>query len=109
MKYFRAQRVSSLIRDELNKLLLRYVEIPEALTTITDVAVSKDLDRAVVKFSVLPSEKAERVLKILNKARGNLQYRLLRKINIKPMPQIAFEIDYGPTKAASIEKALMNE
>lgn len=95
--------------EYLNELILRQIETPNALATITDVEVTKDLERAVVKFSVLPSEKSADVLKILEKARGELQFQLSRKLNIKPMPKIVFEIDYGPERAAGVEKALMKE
>jgi ribosome-binding factor A len=109
MKYFRAERVSDLIQEELNKIILKEVETPGALLTITEVDVSKDLEGAIVKFSVYPSEKAESILKILNRRAGHLQYLLMKKINIKPMPKISFKIDYGPEKAAGVEKALLNK
>lgn len=103
----RPERVSDLIIEELNNLMLREIEVPDALITITDVEVLKDLSRAVVKISVLPSEKSDEALKVLEKRRGHLQYLLLRKMNIKPMPQIAFKIDVGPEKAAIVEKRLL--
>lgn len=109
MRFHRPERVSKLIMEYLNELILRQVETPGALATITDVAVSKDLDRAVVKVSVLPSEKGAEVLKILAKEQRELQFRLSRKLNIKPMPQIVFELDYGPQKAAGVEKALLSD
>lgn len=103
----RPERVSDLIIEELNNLMLREIEVPDALVTITDVEVLKDLSRAVVKISVLPSEKSDLALKILEKNRSHLQYLLLRKMNIKPMPQIFFKIDRGLEKAAVIEKRLL--
>lgn len=109
MQYFRYQRVSALIKEELSKLIIREIETPGALVTITDAEVTKKLDLAIIKFSVIPMEKAEEVLKILNKARGELQYLLLKKINIKPMPKIMFEIDRGLEHAAKIEKILMED
>lgn len=109
MKFHRSERVSKLILEYLNELLLREVETPGALATITDVEVAKDLSRAAVKVSVLPSEKSGEVLKILKKVESGLQFRLSRKLNIKPMPQIVFEIDYGPQRAAEVEKALLKE
>lgn len=109
MKLFRPQRVGQLIRDELAALFLREIEIAGALPTITDVEVSKDLEHAKVKVSVLPTTASPKVLKILNKARARFQFELLRKINIRPMPQITFEIDYGLANAAAVEKNLMDD
>lgn len=105
----RPLRVSNLIRDELSNLLLREVETPGALLTITEVIVDSKLDTAKVKVSVLPSEKAAMALSELKSKRGELQHLLNHKLNIKPMPRISFEIDHGPEKAAGIEKILLNQ
>lgn len=109
MKYHRPERVSDLIIEELNKIILKEVEVEGTLITITDAEVAKDLSRAVVKFSVYPSEKSLEVLKVLEKKRSHFQYLLLRKMNIRPMPQISFKIDLGPEKAAVVEKRLLEE
>jgi ribosome-binding factor A len=105
---FRSERVSKLIREELSKLIIREVEFPGALVTITEVEVDKKLDYAAVKVSVIPATKEEFALRELTKIAGHLQYELLRKINIKPMPRIAFKIDRGLQNAAVVEK-LLNE
>lgn len=109
MKFHRPDRVSSLLQDQLNKLLLREIDIPDVLFTITEVHVSKDVTEAMVKVSVIPSEKGEEVLEILQKAKRGLQYKLVRMMNIKPTPHIDFRLDKGPEKAAQVEKALLEE
>ncbi len=102
---FRSERVGKLIREELSKMILREVELP-ALATITEVEVDKKLDGARVKVSVIPAIAEKKVLDELAKNAGHLQYLLLRKINIKPMPRIFFEIDHGFENAAKVEKLL---
>jgi ribosome-binding factor A len=109
MKFFRSERVSSLIQEELNKLILKEIDISGALVTITRIEVAKNLERAIVNFSVIPSDKAERTLEVLQKNRSHLQRLLNKKINIRPMPEISFKIDYGPEKAAGVERALLNK
>ena len=106
---FRREKVSSLIQEELNNLLIREIEFKDALVTLTGVDVSSDLEVARVRFSVIPSEKSGYVLKILEKFKGRLQNWLLKKINIKPMPRLMFEIDYGIANAAKVEKLLIDE
>ena len=106
---FRPLRVSQLLRDELSLMILRELEFRGALVTITEVDTSKKMDIAHVRVSVLPSNKEAEVLRTLQQARGELQYKLLRKINIKPMPHLMFEIDHGPENAAAVEKALLDE
>ncbi|HUC31237.1 MAG TPA: ribosome-binding factor A [Candidatus Paceibacterota bacterium] len=102
---FRSERVGKLIREELSKMILREVELP-ALATITEVDVDKKLDAARVKVSVIPASAEKEVLAELTKNAGHFQYLMLRKINIKPMPRIFFEIDHGFENAALVEKLL---
>lgn len=109
MRTFRFKRVSSLIRERLSWIIREEIEVPDALITLTDVKVGKKLDRAVVKVSVMPSEKAEEALKALHGRIGKLQHLLLTEMNIRPMPRIAFELDRGPENAAKVEKALLND
>lgn len=106
-QFYRKDRVSELIRKNLAEILLRNIEVEGALITLTEVDVNKDLDRAITKISVIPSEKADRVLEVLEKSRGYLQGMLNDKINIRPMPQIVFKIDKGVERAATVEKRLL--
>lgn len=106
----RPERVSNLITVELGKILLEEVETPSGvLLTITSVEVSKDLEHANIKVSVYPSEQAEKLFKILQKKQGELQFILSRKLNIRPMPRILFQLDFGMEKAARVEKKLLEE
>lgn len=109
MRFHRKERVSKLILEELNNIISRELEFKGALVTLTGVAVTSDLGIAVVKFSALPSEKSGEVLRILGKFSGRLQILLLKKINIRPMPRIRFEIDHGLENAAEIEKLLLKD
>ncbi|RJQ29877.1 30S ribosome-binding factor RbfA [Candidatus Parcubacteria bacterium] len=106
---FRPQRVGKLIREELSKIILEELEFPDALPTITDVEVDKKLEHAVVLLSVIPSVSSDRVLEELKRAAGRLQHLLNKKISIKPMPRIRFEIDHGLEHAAQVEKLLLDK
>ena len=134
----RPEEVSNLIKEKLSEIIYREIEFPDLLVTITDVEVDKKLNEAVIEFSVLSmcggcpmaaasfggesrldgragchgvdsSESFKIALEILNKNRKHLQYLLMKKINIKPMPQIRFKADRGLEKAAEIEKILMDD
>ena len=108
MRFFRSERVSSLIREEISRLLERELEF-DALVTVTDVEVDRKLEHAKVLISVLPESGEAAALKTLGGEAGRLQHMLLKKINIKPMPRIYFEIDRGNENAARVEKALLDE
>lgn len=101
-------RVASLIREELGKLIIRELEFPDMLVTLTEVEVGTKMDRAKVGVSVYPSEKALDAFKILEKSRGSLEHLLRRTLNIRPMPRIHFFIDRGPENAAKVEKELLD-
>ncbi len=122
----RQERVASLIQEELSKIISRNIDFAGCLVTITKVEIDEKLIQAIVNFSVLspcdacPAHSFEQcaegapqnsqlVLKILEKKRRHLQYLLMKKINIKPMPQIVFEIDHGLEKAAEVEKLLLKD
>ena len=105
----RPLRVQKLVREELSKIILRELEFGEVLVTITEVAVDKKLEMAKVGVSVMPIGAAAKVLKTLGDSAPRLQYLLMKKINIKPMPRIYFELDRGPENAAAVEKALLEK
>lgn len=105
--YQRNERVSELIRKELGELILRELEFDGAIMTIVSVEVTKKIDYARIHCSVIPSSKSNDVLRVLNSAKFRLQGDLLRKINIRPMPELSFIIDHGTEKAADIEKIMI--
>ena len=106
MKY-RDLRVGGLIRNELGKMILKEFEFPGVLLTVTDVVVDKKLEGARVEVSILPAEKADETMRVLQENQGRLQHLLLKKINIKPMPRIRFIIDHGPENAARVERIFL--
>lgn len=105
----RPERVGKLIREELSKIIARELEFENVLATITEVEVDRKLEIAKTRISVWPIEKTKDVLKTLNKTRNLFQTALFKKLNIRPMPRIQFEIDRGPEHAAGVEKALLEE
>lgn len=121
--YLRHERVSELIRKELGEIILRELEFDGAIMTIVAVDVTKKIDYARIHISVIParhaslqgdagrpsSEIEKAVLDKLNSHRRRLQALLLRKINIRPMPELQFIIDHGTEKAAEIEKVFIEE
>lgn len=92
MRPYRNLKLASLIQEELSKLLLKEVDIVGALVTITGVEVANDLSEAKVKLSILPVEKGPEVFMMIEEQRRELQHKLLKKLNVKPMPRLRFEI-----------------
>ncbi len=107
MKLHRKQRMEQLIRDALAAMILRELEFDNTLLTLTEVEVSSDLKHAKIKVSVIPGNQADHVVEILNKRKPHLQYELLKKLNIIPLPEIHFIVDHGLENAAAVEKNLL--
>jgi len=117
---YRPERVAGLIEKELSLLIAKNVEFPAgALVTITKADVDKKLEHAKIGVSIIcpsgtspkgrPSDCRAEVLRILGKVAGHLQYLLMKKVNIKPLPRIVFEIDHGIEKMARIEKLFLDD
>lgn len=105
----RKERLNSLIREELSKIIVKELEFDGALVTITEVETSDDFDAAIINVSILPVEKDKAVLKILESKAGQLQYLLIKKLKMRSCPRIKFKIDAGLANAAKIEKILIDE
>jgi len=103
----RIERVNSLIQKELGQIILREVELPEnVLVTLTRVESSIDLSAAKVYVAVLPSDKVEWVLGILNKMVYFLQQLLNKRLKTRPIPRIRFIKEKQTVEAAKIEGLL---
>ncbi|MCL4400240.1 ribosome-binding factor A [Patescibacteria group bacterium] len=100
MRPFRNLKTESVIQGELSKIFLRDFDFDGALVTITGVKVSEDMADAEVKISVLPFEKEIEVYKMIEGRRREVQGKLLRKMNIKPMPRLKFAIDQSSENTA---------
>lgn len=103
----RIERVNSLIQKELGQIILREIELPgNVLVTLTRVESSIDLSVAKVYVAVLPSDKVEWVLGILNKMVYELQKILDKRLRMRPIPRIRFIREKQTIEAARIEGLL---
>jgi ribosome-binding factor A len=93
MRPFRDLKIASVIQEELAKILARDFFVEGALVTVMNVVLDDDLLHARVKIGIIPYEKGPEVFEALEKSRREFQHKLLKKINIKPMPQIKFELE----------------
>ena len=89
---FRKERLESLIADLLSKEIVKNFENPEVLITVSGVEINDKLEKAVVKISVFPDNFKDDVLNVLRKKSRYFQGFLLRKIAIKSIPEIDFNL-----------------
>ena len=92
----RKDRLSHVVRDVVSDAIANRVSDPRisALTSVTRVEMSPDLKIADVHVSVMGSDAdARTTLRGLTSARGMIQTRLARQLNIRQCPMIRFRLD----------------
>ncbi len=93
MKNYRPEKLGSLMQELLGGLLLRELDMVGTLVTIASVTVSERLEGAKVKVIVFPKEKGPEVLAQLLEKKRNLQWQLLKKMSIRAVPPLVFELE----------------
>lgn len=111
MAHHRPERVSALIQQEINKIMLQKFRFSESeFVTITRVDLSRDLRYAKVLFSFYgPPHKREKIADRLNKASGYFRHEIGRKVRLRYIPEIQFAYDKNIEYAARISEILERE
>ena len=101
----RMGRVNELIREELSVLLLHEIKDPRivALTTVTHVETSSDLEHARVYVSVMGSEEEQTgVLQGLRSAESFLRRSLATRVKMRRVPALTFALDVSMEQGAQM-------
>lgn len=91
----RQERVSELLKREVSDILRREVKDPRlGFVTVTDAEVSKDLRHARIYVSVYGDEKeTEESLAAMKSAAGYVRGEFGKRVVLKVLPEIVFELD----------------
>jgi ribosome-binding factor A len=95
---YRLQRVAHIIRDVVSDAIANRVSDPRVhrFTSVTRVEVSTDLRFADVHVSVMGTEtESQTTMKGLQSARGMIQTRLAKRLEIRQCPLLRFHLDKG--------------
>ena len=108
MLYKRANRVGDLIREVICEMLLRDLNDPRLeAVTITEVAVTSDLKRATVFFSVRGGRpKEEASLQGLQSAAGYIRRRLGKELRLRYTPDLLFQLDHSFDYGSKIDRII---
>jgi ribosome-binding factor A len=107
MSSFRIKQVNQVILEDLAKIIQNDIIIPsEALVTVLSVVTSKDLLYSNVVVSIFPKTKTTEVFEFLNKNIFSIQQFLNKKLAMRPVPKIRFELDNTEEEAAKVEALL---
>lgn len=107
-QYRRTDRLNEQLRQEIILLLRDEVRDPRvALATITAVQTSPELDHAKVYFTSLGDEdERKEVLAGLRSASPFVRRELGKRLHIRRVPELHFEIDRVHEEAQRIERLL---
>jgi len=108
MQYRRTDRLNEQLRQEVTLLVRDEVRDPRVtLATITAVQTSPELDHAKVYFTTLGDDDERKgVLAGLKSAAPFLRRELGKRLHIRRVPELHFEIDRVHEEAQRIERLL---
>lgn len=101
----RMARMNDLIRVELSELIRRKVKDPRlGSVSVTAVVTTADFSLARVKIGLFDDAKAPAALKGLAHAAGFLRSELSRRMQVKRVPELRFELDLTVKEEARLEQ-----
>ena len=108
MANYRPVRVGELIQTELAALLARGLKDPRLeMSTVSYVEVTPDLRQARVYVSRFGSEaEQEAMLEGFQRASGFIRGQLGRRLKLRYIPQLTFELDTGIAYGVRISSML---
>jgi ribosome-binding factor A len=101
----RAQKVGSLIKEELSMLFQRNFSMSEyGFLTVTDIIMSPDLRIAKVYISIYgDTERKKKSLSMLEAQKPSIRSMLGHSVRLRYTPEIIFYLDETVDKAMKIE------
>jgi ribosome-binding factor A len=104
----RHEQLAAAIDRGVREVFARGFQDPRiaGLLTVTEVKVTQDLKRAVVRVSVLPADKATLSLHGLSSAASYIRREVGELVRVRSMPELVFERDDTLKKQASVLSAI---
>ncbi len=102
----RIEKVNSLLEHEIGKIILRDFNFSGSLVTLTHVDATANLIEARAYISVFPETETDKVIQTLNKGVYDVQQKINRTLNMRPIPKIMFKRDKETSTASRVEELL---
>ena len=104
----RMDKINEQLAQELARLINELVEMPDALITVTRVKCSANLREATVMISVLPDNLTGTALRQVKKQNLNFIKHLNKRLVLKNMPRLHWQIDPTEREAEKLEQVIKN-
>ena len=103
----RVEKINSLIRKHIAEILVKDLSLKLGVfLTVSKVDTTPDLRYTRIFLSVFPEKEIRYVEETLKKEAYVLQGALNKKLHMKPLPKLIFQIDMTEAEADKIEKIL---
>jgi len=107
MSTYRVEKINELIRHAMGELLKREVSWKTGImVTTAKIDTTPDFRYTRIFLSVYPEKESNYVLKTLKNEIFDIQGKLNKKLQIRPLPRIQFLVDETEVKADKVEKLL---
>lgn len=103
----RISKINELIRQHVNDIIIKDLSLKGGVfVTIAKVDTTPDLRYTRIFVSIFPESERDYVMKTLEKEIYKIQGTLNKKLHMRPLPKIVFQLDTTEEKADEIEKLL---
>lgn len=94
MEKDRHDRVEALLQEMIASFVQREAN-PNPLITITRVKTAPDYRRATAYFTTIPDDREADALIFLKRSAKDVRYHIKKTSDLKIIPHLEFEVDYG--------------
>lgn len=104
----RHQRLEQDVKVALSNIITFEVKEPSVtgLISVTDVKITPDQKYAKVYISIFGKQNKEKVIDALKKATGFIKSELARRVRMRNIPSIQFELDDSIEYGAHMDKVI---
>jgi ribosome-binding factor A len=100
----KTERVQSIITRSLAEIIQFKVKDPRlGFVSIPEVKVSNDFSHAKIYVSFLKDEDILPGMEVLEKSKGFIRSELAKRLDIRRVPELSFELDETYKKAKELE------
>ncbi len=112
MESTRQQKIARLIQKELGDIFLTYArQWTGTLISVTNARISPDLSISHVNISVFPTDRTEKVMKMIQDNKKAIRFELGNKVRnqMRIIPDLVFHVDDSLDYVENIDRLLKSD